>query len=469
MGERFRSLGTGHRVWFFSVLVLALLFLVFIPPFQTNDEPAHWRRVWSVASGHLTCGQVPTLVTDTARRGRYWHVRDLHEKFTFQAWDDLRDLKGTTKTERAEGNACVYVPVAYVIPALLMRPFINVFDPREGAGMLTAFYVSRAANWLLLGAGVLLFLLYVPQLRNLTLVLYSLPMVIQQTVVVNQEATFLVFAFLLFWLWWRPPSLGQVLAIFAIVTLLSSMKAVFLVLLLFWAAALWRWKTTQKVPLSRALPLLLLAAIPLGIQAAWSHYVVAVSGKDFLPGWGVDPEQQLKFLRERPSYLWTVLKNGHADLLGRGHMSGGWISVLGVLGWADYEIGERAYQLLLGAIALGVIADLLAPTLAPGPSQSASRSWLSYGVPMVSMYLLIPATMVAMYLVFTGVQQARPLGVQGRYLLFPYFMLLAFAVDFARRWLTKRGWLSAALTWLCAGMCLWAGHDALRAVLAKYY
>jgi hypothetical protein len=76
-----------------------------------------------------------------------------------------------------------------------------------------------------------------------------------------------------------------------------------------------------------------------------------------------------------------------------------------------------------------------------------------------------------MYLVFTAVHGPSPLGVQGRYLLFPYFLMLALLVDLLQRRVPfyKMGRVAWLLPWACAALCLFADRDALHAILAKYY
>jgi hypothetical protein len=194
--------------------------------------------------------------------------------------------------------------------------------------------------------------------------------------------------------------------------------------------------------------------------------VVRVSGRDYLPGWGTDPGAQGDFIFHNPKYFAGVLWEAHKNLFGRGHMHGGWPGVLGVLGWADFEIGERAYHLLFAAIGMAFLADLAA--FQP-PAEGGV--WARYVVPFTASYLVLPAVMTAMYLVFTAVHGPSPLGVQGRYLLFPYFLMLALLVDLLQRRVPfyKMGRVAWLLPWACAALCLFADRDALHAILAKYY
>jgi uncharacterized membrane protein len=471
----FAALSWCHRLWFLVIFLASFAFMVFIPPFQTNDEPSHWRRAWSTARGHLTCGDIPVVVEEAIEAANYYGVRDRREKFRFSQWESMRSLVGHNKERRANGNACVYIPFAYVLPAAAMTPLANPYDLRESAGMLQAFYVARGANWLLMGAAVMLFLVLAPPLRNLTLVLYSLPTTMQQTVSINQESTILLCMFILLLLWWRRPSLQQILGLLAVIFVLAAMKAIHLVLLLLWACALWRWRKTSVVPPRRLYGIAALALIPVIIQAMWSKFVVSVSGSDYLPGWGVDPGLQVEFIKSHPLDFVMAMLRGHAALFGTGHMNGGWTGVLGVLGWADFEIGTRAYLMLTVAIVVALLCDFAAPPIdAPGEERSTSP-WIRYVAPVFSIYLIISAVILAMYLVFTKVGAAEPIGVQGRYLLLPYFGMLALTLDWARRrfgrsrlrvWL--QGW-SGRLSWVCAVLCCLAARDAFAAILRMYH
>jgi uncharacterized membrane protein len=356
-----------------------------------------------------------------------------------------------------------------------MIPVSNPYDPRAAAGMLSAFYAARVANWLLMAVAVLCFLVWAPALRNLTLVLYSLPTAIQQTVSINQESTIFFCMFVLLWLWWRKSSLAQILGLLGIITALSAMKAIYLVLLLLWACALWRWHQSALVPRRRFAAVAALGGIPIVIQALWSHFVVSVSGEDYLPGWGVAPHSQVVYLAQHPLQFLLVMLRGHLDLFGRGHMNGGWPGVLGVLGWADFEIGARGYAMLFLAVALAISADVSIAAATPDCEPPASPL-VRYVLPALSAYLTIPSVILAMYVVFTKVGAPRAIGVQGRYLLFPYFVMLAISVDWARRRVSAssivtrhRVRLRTVLPAACAVLCLFADYDAVRAILAMYH
>jgi uncharacterized membrane protein len=470
-----------HSFWLGAVLFAYVAFLFLMPPMQTNDEPSHWNRLWSVATGHLTCGEIPAAARDFVAAVNYSGVRDQHQPFRLQRLEDGRLLEGRNSMVRAGGNACVYIPVAYVLPALAVVPLVHPYDRRSPAGMLTAYYVARATNVAVLTIAVLLFLLAFPELRNLTLVLYSLPMTIQQGSVYNQEATILALGFAVLYLWHARSRVAQVLMLLVAISLLAAMKSVYLVLLLLWGGAVFRYSRVEPRPSkTKLICLSALGLLPVVIQYFWSSLVVSQSGREFLPGWGVDPAGQLVFLREHPGHYLLVLWRQLLDLFGRGHMNGGWISVLGVLGWADFEIGDAAYYSLALAVVMAVVADVFTPAPAreiEGPSLSpVRRGLLLHALPLVSFFLIIPAVSTAMYFVFSGVGTPYILGVQGRYLQLPYFGILAFLILWLRLRLARRAsplvfpeLARMALISMSMSLCGFGIYAAFHAVLEKYY
>ena len=54
-----------HRLWFGAIFVIGICYCFAFPPFQTNDEDAHWLHLWGVAYGHLRCEEAkPYSVKD---------------------------------------------------------------------------------------------------------------------------------------------------------------------------------------------------------------------------------------------------------------------------------------------------------------------------------------------------------------------------------------------------------------------
>jgi hypothetical protein len=467
------KIGIVHRAWFGVVFAVYVAFLALIPPFQSNDEDAHWQRMWTVAEGHITCQKIPRAAVAFSQR--FDEVRAT-SRMTPELWR-LR-VRGTPYLIQPGGAPCMYIPLSYVMPAMLARLVANPLDPSRSARMMLAFYVARAFNLLLLAVGVLVFMRAAPALRSLTLTLYSLPMAIQQSISINQESTILCLAFCVLALWWSRPSVRQSLFLLAAVTGLALTKPTYLVLLLLWAGSLLRLRGVG-VPWRRIAALSTLVLIPLGAWGAWSYFVAGrPEALRYLPGWVVLPAQ-IDWVKEHPIVLWRIVVIQFQDLFGRDHLRGGWTSVLGVLGWADYEIGERAYRALLAAVPLAMVADFLArPGLPPDAPEGERRGAWAYLLPIVAAVLIIPGITIALYFQFNAPQADYAMGMTGRYLHVPYFTVLASLVLWARgtrlgrrvaERAAQRPYVAAAVATLALLLCALSAHDAMWTIWAKYH
>jgi uncharacterized membrane protein len=460
-------------MWLALTFCAYVVFVVVMPPMQSNDEPSHWNRLWSVASGHLTCGDIPMVTEDFVRTVRYEEVRQRNWGWKTQYLEDARTLEGRVSRKKAQGNACVYIPIAYVLPALAMLPAVRPYDPRFTAGLAWGYYLARLTNVFLLTLAVAGFIWLMPELANLTLVLYSLPMTMQQGSVFNQESSILLLGFVIFYLWYRKSNLKQVSWLLVAVTLLAAMKSIYLVFLLLWAAALLRWIYTEKPPRAKWAPIAALGAIPLLVQYLWSSLVVANSRADYIPNDKVSPGGQLDYVLHHPFTFIATMFNQFLDLFGRGHMNGGWTGVFGVLGWADFEIGDAAYYLLMLAVVLAAAADVLHPAPARDVDLPGATKRLTLAVtrvaPMAAFLLIVPAVATAMYFVFSEVGSPYVIGVQGRYLQLPYFGALMLIVMWVR---AKWRWVLTARPVLIGGsmmLSFFGIYSGFHAVLEKYY
>jgi uncharacterized membrane protein len=466
-----------HTVWLAAVFVAYVVFVLLMPPMQSNDEPSHWNRLWSVASGHLTCDEIPAVTQDFVSTMHYDQIREKNWGWKTQFLEDGRTLEGRVARVKAQGNACVYIPIAYVLPALAMLPLVTPYDRRFPAGLVWGYYVARFTNVFLLTLAVIGFLWLMPELATLTLVLYSLPMTIQQGSVYNQESSILLCGLLLLWLWHKKSSLKQVVWLLVVVAALAAMKSTYLVLLVLWAAALYRWIHTDKPPRGKWIGVASLGVVPLAIQYLWTSLVVAESGRDYIPNDKVSPSGQLAHVLAHPTAFPAAMWNQLLDLFGRGHMNGGWTGVFGVLGWADFEIGDAAYYGLILAVILAFAADTLSPVPVRDVELPGAPRRLQLAVtrvaPLTAFLLIIPAVATAMYFVFSEVGSPYIIGVQGRYLQLPYFAAAMLAVMWTRVRLRDRlalpSWLRPSLIGLCMLLSFYGVYSGFHAVLEKYY
>jgi uncharacterized membrane protein len=195
---------------------------------------------------------------------------------------------------------------------------------------------------------------------------------------------------------------------------------------------------------------------------------------------GVSPEGQLAFLLQHPWQIVVVLARQLVDLFGTNGLTGGWISVYGVLGWAELPLRSSAYAWLLLATVLAVLADVRssAPATEFGGQQLGGRLGLVVErvVPAVSFVLIVPAIATVLYFIFSPVGSASIRGMQGRYLQLPYFSALTLVIMWMRRNhrlqapLGRVGRVAGRLApWICMLLTMVGTREAFRAIFARYY
>jgi Predicted membrane protein (DUF2142) len=464
-----RSVQVCHVTWYVAALLASLLFLIVLPPLQSNDENEHFGRVWSVATEGLRCNAVPAVGWEFMNAVDYTQVRARRHAYRFANLDTARALLGTEELRRAWGS-CYYSPLAYLLPGAAMHLATAPTDPTRPAGLVAGFYAARAVNWLLMGVAVLLLLLHVPELRNLTLVLYSLPMVMQQTISLNQDSAIFLLMAVMILVALRPPSVGQLVTLAAVLTGLTLVKVVYVAFVLVFVGAWLRLRSDGPAPRRRiwwALASLMLA--PLLAQLVWSRWNAGVHA--VVPAWA-NVGGQRAAVRAHPFVLVGALWHQLSDLFGRGKMNGGWPSILGVLGYAEHDIGERALHALGGAVLVALVADAVHPPRAG----RRLRLWNDALLPIAAAVGVVMGTAIAMYFVFTSVGSHTILGMQGRYLHVPLFILLATGLA----WAQARGERSRAvalmrrraaplLPWLAFGLCAIGVADAFATLARVYY
>jgi uncharacterized membrane protein len=449
------------------VLLGSLVMVFLIPPFQTNDEVAHWYRTWSVAEGRILCRRIPVVAHKLVDVVKYADVRKHRLPWGHDLADAGAQLPGMQGGVPTDSGACLYSPVSYVLPAMALRLVARPFDPQRSSHILAAFYGARLTNWLLMGAGVLLFLLYVPRARNLTLVMYSLPMTIHQTIAINQDSLIFVAAMLLLWAWWDAPSWpGLVIAL----GLLMLVKIIYACLLLWVVCALFR------LPRERRWRSALVLVIPIVLSLVWNdrathHAVASQAMEGYLPR-NVNPGEQVAFLLANPLRIFRLYGHQLVDYFGRGHLNGGWPGIFGVMGWGEAELADYAYL----ALALALVGAFLLD-LASRETTQPVRSWVVERVgPLVSVLAIAPTVSLIMYVVFSPPRSPYILGVQGRYLLVPLFFALFLVGDWVRalpRWRASRlaAWLQVrapALGWALFGLCAVGYAEMVRTVCTLY-
>lgn len=470
-----------HRFWLGAVFVIGIFYCYAFPPFQTNDEDAHWLHLWGVAYGHLGCdASKPTAVSDFLAVVQQHAVRENPGAWRVQLLRDALRYVGSDGRTTADGTACRYPPHPYVVPGLVAR--LVAFGPRgrlSAGSVLRAAYAARITNWILVTLAVLLLCRRLPWMRNFALAFYSIPEVIQQSMAVNTDSfLFISAALLLLLVFGDRLSTGRLVAIGVVAALMTMVKPVYVTFGAFGFIAAdrllarRRWRHRDVAALAAAL------LLPLVAHFLWMRWVAAsaVAGPPGPDRGRVWAGQQMDFLRAHPRMVLTLLRHQWRDFFGDDLMKGSWLSVLGGFGWSMFTMPRAGHYLLLFGIGCALVGDAIAAAPARGLEPPSRRTRIALALVSLAILAMVLATVVGMYIYFSGAFLGRigadeVIGVQGRYYLIPILSWTVFVLYLARRRQPlARAWagLPDVLTTAALLTCVWANVNALREILYRF-
>jgi hypothetical protein len=425
-----------HGAWFTTVFLFGIGFMFLIPPFQTNDETHHWTRLLSMPSWR-GCREIPIEAESLIDLTTYKQVRQDNWKYQLRRLDESLLLFESGKRrmpEKAYIAACQYPATGYVLPSLAGIVAAKLWSIERGK-VVARFYGARFGNWLTLSLCLLLTMYFVPSLRSWLLAVYSVPMVIHQSISINQDAAiFGLCALLCIPLFAERAYLKRGAAIVAITFLLTQMKPVFGPFLMFLGVPLGEWLAEDGRHWRRFWRIAGTAAALALVVAVFFGRSLAVRGAATLesPEWA-KPVPQMQQLFENPYIGWLALKAQLRDNLGHGHLTGGWVSILGVMGWCQYELPYEIWDPLLTMLRVALLSSLLG-VVAGGARLGRSGTVVAHLVPFWAPLLVIFLIDFSFYLVFTPPGAPYVIGVQGRYYIGPLLVLGALlAVWLGRR------------------------------------
>jgi hypothetical protein len=441
-------------IWFIGAFLFGLVLMGMIPPFQTNDEMQHWLKVESVVENQPACENIRWETVELLHATHAEQTKQRHYLWMLGSFDPAFRLHDhRPQPEPGAGGACGYPAIAYVVPALLSRAAHALWPSHHGA-VLASYYAARFGNWIELTLGVLLVLLLVPVARTWTLLLYSLPMVVHQSVSVNQDSAIMALHCVLVVALFRLRGWPQLVAILVVTALLSRIKPTHAPLVLWALPALWQLTFGSGDRRQRRWRLLALGAaaalvLGAGLWRLWPWITLPRHADVGAPSW-TDPGLQVWNIFHRPELLKAALAQQLRDNLRRGALTGGWTSVLGIMGWCQFALPESAYDRLLWACGLALLAALAArpgtPTLPP------TRSWgealVTRGLPALAPLFMVLLVDVAFWVLFTEPGRPAIIGVQGRY----YHGALYIAGIGWASWMARRSWLAWARRELLYGL-----------------
>jgi uncharacterized membrane protein len=458
-----------QRIWFALTLLTGIAYIVAIPPFESGDELTHWNRLWAVAEGEIICRTMPGAAKVIPNFFRF-PAKSAYPKVTAEDFRLAWNFTGLGEPGGSGDLQCKYPPTAYVLPAIAARLVALREDgtPRQG-GMLASFYAARMVNWMLTSIAMLWLLQAMPWGRNLLLLFYSLPEVLQQGMSVNNDAFLFAMTFLILGVLLRPAAWSNVAWIAVALIAMTTIKPVYAPmallaapLYLYLRSVRWTWKQ-DLITIGLVTPLLL--------WKLWSMFNTYDTTYDWRASWA-NPALQGIFLRQNPLHIFVICWAQFKDFFGNGMLSGSWKSVIGLFGWTAFYMATIGYYLVIAAFVLALTADATNGVEAPPIGSCNISRWLHnlcWILAVCGVLLVLPGITVAMYLVFTSVGSNDVLGVQGRYFLTPFLLLVAIWLygikrqwgmrTISARWSPVATVMSAALMLVANVLSLVAIHD----------
>ena len=471
-----------HRIWLGTIFIIGVLYCYAFPPFQTNDEDAHWKHLWGVAYGGLRCNAPkPQAIVDFLNVVEQRAVRENPGAWRIQFQHEALHFVGSKEATTNDGTACRYPPHPYLVPGLVARLVAFGVSGRLGPGsVLRAAYAARITNWILVTLAVLLLCRRLPWMRNFTLAFYSIPEMIQQSMAVNTDSfLFVAAAFLLLLVFGRRMSTWNLIGIAVVVALIAMVKPVYAAFSAFGLIAgerllaQHRWRVRDLAALAAAV------ALPIFAQWAWIRWVNVAP-----PSAGPPPPdrgrawatQQMQFLAAHKGMVWTLLRHQWRDLFGSDLMKGSWLSIFGAFGWSMFTMARAGHYVLVVGLALSIVDDVITGVPSPGLERPRWRMKVALGVVSLALVAMCIAIIIGMYIYFSGAFLGRigadeVIGVQGRYYLLPIFFWIVFLIHVARRREPLMRWwagLPDVLTVASLFLCAWSNVYALREILYRF-
>jgi uncharacterized membrane protein len=409
----------------FFVIVTALfgsLFLLITPPLQAPDEQSHFVQAYRVSEGRLSVGSIAgnypisisktlkTVLYDTDIRFDSNQKYDLHR--TKAALNIHLDESKREETKELAGTS--YSPVVYLPQAIMIA---------LGRGLdlspILLIYLARLGNLIAWTLIVYLAIRLLPVGKWSMAAIAVLPMAAFQAAVVTTDSLsmgilFVYVAFVVRLVVQRHLVTNRQYVLLAIVaTALAFTKLIMVVFLPIALLLIFRKRTTKTEPFNwrAAAKLLLVIIVPVLLLGSWMLLNKNESALQ-VPD-GVNAAQQTKLMFTAPQKfsfaLWNTYFYPWSDSIVR--------SVIGTFGWMDTPMSLLFVVAGYFSIAAALLANRGDDLLRLSLMRKAKLLLWSIGL----IYFL--GVNAAMYIYYSPVDFNIIIGVQGRYFL-PLFALL---------------------------------------------
>lgn len=436
-----------------GLFVLAELFSIVTPPFQSPDEFSHVKRAYLLGKGIVLVNERRLETGGLIDEGLLYYMScfsqlpfDYTKKGGRQISPDCQSV-GFARSERFSGlpNTALYFPLPYLPQALAL-----ISGEHLGWRLATTYYLARFLA-LVTTLGILWWAFFIYPAPPVSMALLILPMSVFQLASASLDAVTFALSALVAALFLRGMNKDRAFntsmhaALALVILLLATSRIVYVSLVLLLFTISWR---------RRSWPFAISGLVVVVLSLSWFGYVlknVHELDAHVWGGSGLSSTAIAMFYLRSPGSLaavfWRTLSDSNLLLW---H----WRSFVGILGWLDTPLDSGVY-LLVGMLLLSIA--------------TISVIWGKPFGDRLSSTTLAVTSLVSLFLVFFlalvgwTAHPANTIYVQGRY-FYPPGILLAYAM--APRVGTSGRKLSLYGAPLMAIICV---ADAIPKLLYRYH
>ncbi len=410
-----REFSLSQILILFSFL-LGLSFIFIVPPFQKPDEPTHFSKAISMASGTIICtknnngvfqSRIPKYLSEFPTQMLTEHIASgrqvvfpvsLYRKFLFGTGFD-RSLVN-------EPSSCSLPFMLYLPLAIILAIPVNL-----GVNPLFIFYLGRLTNFFVAFALFLVAYKIIPKkLRLLPVFILSLPIVLLQLSSFSKDALHIscgVLSFCLLLSFFEKKHIHpREILLFLLSLAITVLARPQYILFLFFSLLIPYKKVTRSRLFSKMTSFIFIFGILFAIGLFLSKEVYsakATSLGEASPTSYVYPEVQMLFIQEN----WLKIPGVISETMERNsiyYLEGS----IGLLGWLEYSVPWYVYlfYILLGAYVFLRIEKEF-PTF----------NFLQFCITACILFGTFLGILFSFYLYASPVASQTVLGVQGRYFL----------------------------------------------------
>lgn len=390
-----------------------MIFLLIVPPFQVNDEPAHYYKAYVVSEGQLLpqkTGGVPGFYVPESLNKTvstyYFMVYKYGVKQNSSTYASTLNLPLNPDNRvyvEKEMYTLVYPPLPYIASGLVMA-----LASLLGASPLILMYLGRIINLLVWVLMVYFAIKITPVHKWVFLLLALMPMTLFEAASLSADSFNLGLSFLTIAFFFKlafeeektKVENRDLLILLALLAMLSLSKVGYaILLLLFFLIPSYKFANNKRM-ISQ---FFLVLTLPVVCIAGIWNYLFKDLYISMPPAWATASiPGQIAFISSNPLNFLQIIS--HTLMEKQGFL----VSFVGIFGWNEVPLPDLVVYIYLIALILVAVVDR-APLIKINPKQR-SLAFITF----FAMFFLV---IIYEYVSFTPVGLDVIWGVQGRYFI----------------------------------------------------